>query len=75
MDQLCIVTVMTATTEDWSEAVTAAAEPPTVEVKLFGKWNPDEVHVNDISLAVSFLLTYHKTNNCYYIILLVYMYY
>ena len=41
------------TTEDWSEAVTAAAEPPTVEVKLFGKWNPDEIHVNDISLAVS----------------------
>lgn len=46
-------TVMTASTEDWAEAITAAAEPPTVEVKLFGKWNPDEVHVNDISLAVS----------------------
>ena len=46
-------TGMTATTEDnWAEAV-AAAEPPTVEVKLFGKWNPDEIHVNDISLAVS----------------------
>lgn len=28
-------------------------EPPTVEVKLFGKWSSDEVHVNDISLAVS----------------------
>lgn len=42
---------MTASTEDWAEAITAAAEPPTVEVKLFGKWNPDEVHVNDISLA------------------------
>ena len=40
-------------TEDWSEAVTATAESPTVEVKLFGKWNPDEIHVNDISLAVS----------------------
>ena len=46
------VTEMTATTEDWAEAV-VTAEPPTVEVKLFGKWNPDEVHVNDISLAVS----------------------
>ena len=43
---------MTTATEDWTEAVTAAAEPPTVEVKLFGKWNPDDVHVNDISLAV-----------------------
>ena len=43
---------MTAATEDWAETV-AASEPPTVEVKLFGKWNPDEVHVNDISLAVS----------------------
>ena len=28
------------------------AEPPTVEVKLFGKWSSDEVHVNDISLSV-----------------------
>jgi hypothetical protein len=28
-------------------------ETPTVEVKLFGKWSSDEVHVNDISLAVS----------------------
>ena len=44
---------MTTPTEDWAEAATAAAEPPTVEIKLFGKWNPDEVHVNDISLAVS----------------------
>lgn len=30
-------------------------EAPTVEVKLFGKWSSDEVHVNDISLAVSVL--------------------
>lgn len=28
-------------------------EVPTVEVKLFGKWSSDDVHVNDISLAVS----------------------
>lgn len=28
-------------------------ETPSVEVKLFGKWSADEVHVNDISLAVS----------------------
>ncbi|CAI8009459.1 40S ribosomal protein S5 [Geodia barretti] len=42
---------MTATTEDWADSMVAAAEPPTVEVKLFGKWNPDEIHVNDISLA------------------------
>lgn len=44
---------MTAATEDWADSMVAAAEPPTVEVKLFGKWNPDEIHVNDISLAVS----------------------
>ena len=31
----------------------APVEAPTVEVKLFGKWSSDEVHVNDISLAVS----------------------
>lgn len=30
-------------------------EVPTVEVKLFGKWSSDEVHVNDISLAVSIM--------------------
>ena len=29
-------------------------EAPAVEVKLFGKWSSDEVHVNDISLAVSY---------------------
>lgn len=28
-------------------------EAPTVEIKLFGKWSSDDVHVNDISLAVS----------------------
>ena len=44
---------MADTTEDWADTVAAVAEPPTVEVKLFGKWNPDEIHVNDISLAVS----------------------
>ena len=38
--------------EDWGDTVPVDA--PTVEVKLFGKWSPDEVHVNDISLAVSF---------------------
>ena len=30
----------------------AAVDPPAVEVKLFGKWNPDEVQVGDISLQV-----------------------
>ena len=39
--------------EDWGDSVPVDA--PTVEVKLFGKWSPDEVHVNDISLAVSSL--------------------
>ena len=28
-------------------------DTPSVEIKLFGKWSSDEVHVNDISLAVS----------------------
>jgi small subunit ribosomal protein S5e len=28
------------------------AEPPVVEVKLFGRWNPDDVQVGDISLQV-----------------------
>ena len=32
-------------------------ETTTVEVKLFGKWSSDDVHVNDISLAVR---TYNK---------------
>ena len=36
--------------ETWDEVV--AVEPPAVEIKLFGKWNPDEVQVGDISLQV-----------------------
>lgn len=36
---------------DWDPV--AAIEPPAVEIKLFGRWNPDEVLVNDISLQVS----------------------
>ncbi|XP_065918583.1 uncharacterized protein [Dysidea avara] len=35
--------------DDWGE--TAVEEPPSVEVKLFGRWNPDDVQINDISLA------------------------
>ena len=31
----------------------AGVEPPAVEVKLFGRWNPDDVQVTDISLQVS----------------------
>ena len=30
-------------------------DTPTVDIKLFGKWSADDVHVNDISLAVSVL--------------------
>lgn len=37
--------------QDELEAV--PVDVPTVEVKLFGKWSSDDVHVNDISLAVS----------------------
>ena len=36
--------------DDWGDAI--PVEPPTVEIKLFGKWSSDEVHVNDISLTV-----------------------
>ncbi len=35
------------------EIETLPVEVPSVEVKLFGKWSSEEVHVNDISLAVS----------------------
>ena len=31
----------------------APVEVSSAEVKLFGKWSMDDVHVNDISLAVS----------------------
>lgn len=33
--------------------IMAAVEPPAVEVKLFGRWNPDDVQVSDISLQVN----------------------
>ena len=36
--------------ESWEEV---AVEPPVVEVKLFGRWNPDDVQVGDISLQVN----------------------
>lgn len=35
------------------DVVPVPVEAPTVEIKLFGKWSSDDVHVNDISLAVS----------------------
>ena len=30
----------------------APVDVPSVEVKLFGRWSMDDVHVNDISLSV-----------------------
>ena len=30
----------------------APVDVPNVEVKLFGRWSMDDVHVNDISLSV-----------------------
>lgn len=36
--------------DDWGDAL--PVEQPSPEVKLFGKWSSDEVHVNDISLTV-----------------------
>ncbi len=35
------------------ELDTAPVDVPNVEIKLFGKWSMDDVHLNDISLAVS----------------------
>lgn len=43
--------------ENWDTV--AAVEPPAIEVKLFGRWNPDEVQVGDISLQVSSMITKH----------------
>ena len=36
-------------------------DTPTAEIKLFGKWSSDEVHVNDISLAVSLIAVTRHT--------------
>jgi len=47
--------------DDWGE--TAAEEAPSVEVKLFGRWNPDDVQINDISLAVSCTRLDESTDN------------
>ena len=44
---VCVLQLMA---ESWDPI--AAVEPPAVEIKLFGKWNPDEVQVGDISLQV-----------------------
>lgn len=48
--------------DDWGE--TAVEEAPSVEVKLFGRWNPDDVQINDISLAVSYLPTFTVFVSC-----------
>merc|ERR1711872_1155526 len=55
----CLHTISTkmAEEEDWSATATEEVAPvetvvaETPEIKLFGKWNPDEVQVNDISLT------------------------
>ena len=40
--------------EDWAAESTAQpAVLESAEVKLFGRWDPEEVQVNDISLTVS----------------------
>ena len=44
--------------DDWGE--TAVEEAPSVEIKLFGRWNADDVQINDISLAVSNSLIHFK---------------
>lgn len=43
--------------DDWT--VEETAEVVSVEVKLFGRWNPDDVQINDISLAVSNLCLFN----------------
>lgn len=42
--------------DNWEDAGDQDIAPTSIEVqdiKLFGKWNPDEVQVSDISLTVS----------------------
>ncbi len=41
-------------TESWDPI--AAVEPPAADIKLFGKWDPDEVQVGDISLQVCIVI-------------------
>ncbi len=38
--------------QEVAELDVVPTEATTVEIKLFGKWSSDDVHVNDISLAV-----------------------
>lgn len=40
--------------EEAGAPAAAATEIEVQDVKLFGKWNPDEVQVSDISLTVSY---------------------
>lgn len=42
--------------DDWTNEEQPVVVGP--EVKLFGSWNPEDVQINDISLAVSFLPTF-----------------
>ena len=48
--------------DDWT--VEETAEVVSVEVKLFGRWNPDDVQINDISLAVSNLCLFNACVQC-----------
>lgn len=57
---------MTAATEEWTMRTAVESnmqfdEPlgqtEAPEVKLFGKWSLDEVHISDISLVVFFFST------------------
>ena len=50
--------------ESWDEVTAPAPEMP--EIKLFGKWSPDDVQVNDISLTVSV---------CWFFLLLFFFFY
>ena len=48
--------------EDWGEPgeeVAAATSIEVHDIKLFGKWNPDEVQVSDISLTVSYNFSHY----------------
>lgn len=38
------------------------------EVKLFGKWSLDEVHISDISLVVSLSYIFHYYEDIYYVV-------
>ena len=53
--------------DNWEDAgdqdIIAPTSIEVQDIKLFGKWNPDEVQVSDISLTVSWYCIYQSQMN------------